>query len=566
MRCFLSILGLMLLSAPLQAQMVPAGHPALEEALRRKQLLGEYPAEVSFMQRPLKAEWSGSERFPSDSWDAFRIGDENTDTAARENTWWQPLPIRNFSRYGTARPYGNTPGRMVPAVGMQTLVSAGVEGRYKRIYGYFQPEILLVENRRYTGFEDIFGNTIARQRFHFWNNGDPAERLAAGPFVRAGWGNSKLALQAGAFEAGLSTENIWWGPGQFHALTISNQAAGFLHLTLNTHKPLKTFIGHFETQMVMGRLINNRMPPSQRNDLNDRFHRPMPGSSRFMNGLNIVYSPNWLSGLSLGFSRTFQQYFNLMGRSLGAWFPVFDPFQKSRFFEDEQMTGYDRGTYDQQAAVYARYMLPRVRMELYAEYGRRDHAYNWREFVLNPEHARGYLLGFNKLFPTAHKNTWVQVKGEMVHGSQSLHPMVRYTPLYGGYSWHMHSRLRGFKNHGENMGIGAGAGTNLQTLELSIVEGINKYGILLERAANHMDFYYRAFHDLENARPWVDFSGALLATRQWDRFLIDGRLQAITAYNYQWRMNADTESSLPRHRETFSILAQVHFYYLIDWK
>jgi hypothetical protein len=456
---------------------------------------------------------------------------------------------------------------MVPAVGMQTLASGGIEGKYKWIYGYFQPELLLVENRRFQGYRDIFDQRVHSARFRYWNNGDPSERLARGRFARLGWGNSKLALRAGAFEAGISTENIWWGPGQFHALTFSNQARGFPHASINTHKPLETFMGNFEAQMVVGRLANNYAPPSQIDELNNAYFEPLPRSSRYLNAFNIVYSPNLLKGLSLGLSRTFQQFNSERGGSFWDWFPVFEPFQKSRLFEDGHSVDYDDREQDQQATVYARYFIAKAKMEVYAEYGRRDHAYSWRDFAMNPEHSRAYILGFNKMFPTTNPGRWFQMRGEMVHGSQSANTMVRYRGISGGMSWHMHGQARGFRNHGEYMGIGAGAGTNLQTLELSLVEGVNKYGILAERAANHMDFYNRAFQGQENARPWVDFSGALLITREWNRFLIDGRLQGITAYNYQWQINADTESPLPRgHFGKFSILAQVHMYYLIDWK
>jgi len=50
-------------------------------------------------------------------------------------------------------------------------------------------------------------------------------------------GQSSIRLNYGAFSLGASTENIWWGPGQYNSLLFSNNAIGFQHLTLNTQKP-----------------------------------------------------------------------------------------------------------------------------------------------------------------------------------------------------------------------------------------------------------------------------------------------------------------------------------------
>ena len=47
---------------------------------------------------------------------------------------------------------------------------------------------------------------------------------------------------------------MWWGPGTRNSLIMSNNAPGFLHFTLNTKKPIETFIGSFEGQIISGKL------------------------------------------------------------------------------------------------------------------------------------------------------------------------------------------------------------------------------------------------------------------------------------------------------------------------
>ena len=48
---------------------------------------------------------------------------------------------------------------------------------------------------------------------------------------------------------------------------MSNHAEGFKHITFNTIKPIKTFIGNFEWQVITGRLENSGFTPP-RTDLN----------------------------------------------------------------------------------------------------------------------------------------------------------------------------------------------------------------------------------------------------------------------------------------------------------
>ncbi|MFN9952513.1 MAG: hypothetical protein ACK55I_05375, partial [bacterium] len=54
---------------------------------------------------------------------------------------------------------------------------------------------------------------------------------------------------------------------------------------------------------------------------------------------------------------------------------------------------------------------------------------------------------------------------------------------------HTHSDKRGFGHLGQPLGVGIGTGSNVQTLEISMVEDWKKVGILFERLENNKDFY-----------------------------------------------------------------------------
>jgi hypothetical protein len=475
------------------------------------------------------------------------------------------LPLRNSFTYNSGRPYGWGNGPMIPNVGFQNLFSGGISARWYFINIQFQPEILWAQNKSYPGYPDNFPDEVNQARFHFWNNGDYPERFGKDSYSSLGWGQSKISLSAGAFELGISTENIWWGPGQFNALVLSNNSRGFPHLSLNTSRPARTFLGSFEGQILMGRLEPSGFEPSQSEALNNRYFRALSEDWRYLNGFSVSYQPKWIPGLSLGMNRSFQQYNYFKTNSFQDWFPIFEVFTKEELFEDGNTVGYDGKAQDQQVSVFSRYILPSAKVEVYFEYGRRDHAYNWREFVVNPEHARAYLLGFAKLFPLYHGNKFLQVRGEMTQQQESVNRYMRYLGLGGGTSWHTHYQVRGFSNYGQALGVGIGsAGSNVQTLEVSIIDNLNKYGLRLERLANHQDFYAKAFGQQEERKPWVDLSLSLLLDYRWERLMISSKLQMINGLNYQWQLEANSTPQFPKGKNKFSIFAETNIIFLLN--
>ncbi|WP_236613257.1 MULTISPECIES: capsule assembly Wzi family protein [Rhodonellum] len=472
------------------------------------------------------------------------------------------LPLTAISQMNTKRPYGWGDYGMIPSRGGQQYISSGLFIKYKFIHLQLQPDLVLAQNKAYQGFSREFRDGIQAARFIFWNFGDYPERFGSAGYSKFSLGQSKLSAQFGAFEAGISTQNLWWGPGQWNALTFSNNAQGFPHLSLNTTKPAKTFLGNFEGQLIMGRIEESGLKPSQHADLNDRFFTDFTGDWKYVNGITVSYSPKWIPGLFLGFSRTFQQYRERMGDGFRDYFPILDPFQKESIFENGNTVEFDGAGRDQTATLFFRWVIPKHHTEFYAEFGRRDHAFNWRDAILTPEHARAYLMGFSKLIPLSKENQYVQLRGEMTHQQESINRYIRYRGLGGGISWHTHTRARGFANYGQPLGVGIGVGSNVQTLELAIVENFNKYGILLERLENQQDFYYRAFGQQKEHKPWVDLSLGFLFDHRWDNLLLSSKVQLIHGRNYQWQLDPSSTPDFPKGENLFSVHSQVSLVYL----
>ena len=372
------------------------------------------------------------------------------------------------------------------------------------------------------------------------------------------WGQSKATLQFGFLETGISTENIWWGPGQFSALTFSNNARSFPHLTLRSRRPAKTFLGTFEGELIAGRIEDSGIDPSQNSVLNDQYFFRFSGDYKYLNALTITYQPKWTPGMSFGFTRTYQQYSAQMGNTFSDYLPVFEPFQKTVYGFDRDAEGRD-----QQFTFFGRWAIPKGKAEVYFEYGRRDHAFNWREAILNPEHARAYLVGFQKLWSTSVPGRFFQVRSELLQQQESINRIIRYAGLGGGYTWHTHGQARGFTNFGEALGTGPGVGSNVQTIEFAMIEGVNKKGVVFERLANHQDTYYTAFGNFNSGvDPWIDLILGILWDHQWDQVILSTRSQVIHSLNYQWQTAPSISKEFNTGNNLWAFFGQVHLIYL----
>jgi hypothetical protein len=516
------------------SQTLPSNQFIFEEYLRRGQLVGKFQSS-SFLTRPfISSDSIGLENSPY----AYLILDKDS------TRFFSPdlklLPINMGSQFGSGNPYPEG-GKFLPAKGYQQLVAAGIYGSFGPISIQFQPEFIFAQNKNYkTG--------ISKE-----GKIEYVEIFGEGNYSKLLPGQSSIRLNYGAFSVGASTENIWWGPGQYNSLLFSNNAFGFPHLTLNTRKPARTFLGSFEGQLLIGKL-DNFVP----------FVRDGRDDWRYLNGFTFSYQPKWFSGLFFGASRVFQQYSSYNDQTFGYYFPIFEPFQKKLLInpnsKDFNSTEYDGRFQSQQLSGFVRLVIPKANAEIYFEYGRRDHAVDWREFILNPEHARAYLLGFIKLIPLDNQS-FLQISGEILQQEESINILTRYGSM-GGSSWASHDIKQGFTNQGQMIGPGVGPSSNVQTLETSWVKGIRKIGIRWERLNRHDDVYVRVFkYPSENGR-WVDYSARLLGDWQWKNLIVSSSVNLVYSLNPNWSLNSNSTSEFSIGRKQFYTQIQTKLIYM----
>lgn len=498
--------ALLFFATSVNGQSLPVGTPVLEDYYRRLQLTGEVDSNVSFAVRPLVLGALANESFGSFADTAGSRLFTNPITNSKKSLVFAVLPATWRSQYNAHHPYGWNDGAMVPAKGFQTLVSAGVFVKAGPLTIQLQPELVYALNTRFTA---LHSDISSRDVYHY--NRDIPERFGEHHYSKLLPGQSSIRLNVGPVSLGYSSENLWWGPGMRSSLLMSNNAPGFNHVSLNTKRPIKTPVGAIEFQVVGGRLEGSDYAVG------------LPNDWRYMSGVVLSYQPKWVPGLFAGMTRSFQMYNSDMDGSFGDYFPLFQAFEKVKTNEGQKLR-------DQVMSVYLRWLWKEAHAEIYAEHGWNDHALNFRDLILSPEHSRTYLIGFSKVVPDiTSKRDYLQVKLELTQLAQGIDRKVR-----DAGTWYVHTQVvHGYTHKGQVLGAGIGPSGNLQSAEIAFGRGLNRLGLQLERYVHNSDFYDVAFPGQDD--PWVDLSAAAIGDYQFKNFLLSGSVNFIRSANYQWR-------------------------------
>ncbi|MXV17385.1 capsule assembly Wzi family protein [Hufsiella ginkgonis] len=494
-----------------RSQSLPVGTPALEDYIRRSQLSGGDSA-LSFTIRPVS--------YSSHSIDVFFPGAEE-----KAFTQFSVLPVSWQQQFTTRSPYGWNDGLMIPARGYQTTLSGGVYARLGPLSIQLKPEFVYARNRDFSLFRS--GNPGLSNTFFrlIRNVSDVPEQFGHGAYAKATLGQSSIRLNAGPVSLGFSNENIWWGPGIRNSIILTNSAPGFRHVTFNTSRPVSTPVGSFEAQVVGGRLEGSGITPD-----NDPFQLFVPYSTdwRYFSGIIFTYSPRWTPGLFIGVSRAFNIYHSDLKPGFRGYLPFLDVLEKKNS-EDEDFKGKD-----QVFSFFSRWVWPEAKAEIYIEYGRNDHSYNTRDFLIEPDHARAYIFGIRKLIPLNRTGESIGFGFENTNMASGNTRMIRYGP-----TWYVHPVIRhGYTNRGEVLGAGIGPGSNLVSNDLSWHKGLNKSTIQVDWYWHNLD-YSRVVFNGAAANQWKDVSVAAQADRRYRNFLINAEIRGIFASNYKYEAGND---------------------------
>jgi hypothetical protein len=365
------VLGLLLGSIIANGQEV--SDDRLKELLRVQQLLHPEKNSASLLVNPNQVSLSV---FDSLS------GKPDSYLLKHKNATIRLLPIGLIQQATSILPYDINLGSMLPARGDQLLATAGFHASIgKKIQIQIAPEWVMAANKQFEGFSQQLGNRAWADRYRFWNTIDIPEQFGQGSIKQLLPGQSFIKYQINKISVGLSTQNLWWGPGNKNALIMSTNAPGFLHWSVETNQPIQTSIGAFEGQIIGGELTNSGIEPPRTNSVyNGSFvYQPKPNGTRYMTGMMLSWRPKWTPNLYLGFSKASYLYSSDITNPLD-YLPLQGFFGKSITNTEKNNQKASMGS------LFVRYIMPKDQAELYMEYGRKD--FSCMECITSVRHRR----------------------------------------------------------------------------------------------------------------------------------------------------------------------------------
>lgn len=506
---------------PAEAQSQISNLEIYNEASRELQLNGRLDSSLSFCVRPLYS----VNAFLLDSSTVFERRKGLRENGSSFATQVLLLPLELKQQYNSHHPYGWNDGSMIPSKGYENQLSFGVFAKKGLFSLQLRPELVFAQNSSFPSFPAQQSDTIWRDYYNsILNVIDAPDRFGSRTYFKIFPGQSALRLNYHKLSIGVSTENLWWGPGVRNSLLMSNNAPGFPHLSFNSLQPVHSKIGSFEWQLISGKLKGSGILPDTTKTFNGQpLYVPKGNADRYINGMVITWQPKWVKGLFIGSSRVFYEYASSLPHNFDGYLPVFGKFFKGGLPNE------DAKQRDQIISFFFRLALINSQAELYGEFGRNDHSQNAQDFLLEPEHSRAYIIGFSKIFETQ-KNR-VELFGEITDLQMPSTILLRAQE-----SWYAHYQVRhGYTNYGQVIGAGIGPGGSSQTIGLQWGEGFNKIGGTIERVVHNNDFYYNAFTRLQQWQDhWVDVSLNLNKSWTRKRMVYDARLSFVNSLNYQW--------------------------------
>jgi hypothetical protein len=424
-------------------------------------------------------------------------------------------------------------GNMYPAMGWQERYSYGVNLKLLIFDINYQPEKLAVQNLRqeYYAGNTLDGNFMFKYFGMVANNIDNFRQFGYDRIEETTLGQSRVGIKFKYMAAGVSNENIWWGPGKRNSLVFTNNAAGFQHYYLKTVEPIKTYIGSFELAGVVGKL-----EPTKYSDIDQGLLDICQPCKVFKNldereidGITINYQPKWIPHFYIGYAYSRQFYRNAT-----------DALGETVNFFSKDLPKQEIGS------MFFRFAMPEDHTEFYGEIGMPNEApWPWKFFK---EGVRpGFVFGTTKLVPLNLFNSYLNLNVEFSQ-LQLMNPrdiFYKNFPWAGGKpnSWYLNTIIQqGYSNNGQLMGASIGPGSNNQSISLSWNKGYNKIGLFVERTVFNNDFYYSVYYNPTASngygyynRYWVDLTKRLeLQLMPIKNILFSASFTNTDALNYRW--------------------------------
>jgi hypothetical protein len=414
----------------------------------------------------------------------------------------QLLPFNYLQKFNSHHPYGWNDGPLSFSKGYQYLASGGVYMHWRNIHLTLRPEYFHTASDKYETSPE-------------WGQVNPSlNKLILG--------QSNLRIDLGPIGIGGGANNLWLGPGYYSSLIMSNNAEGFGHVELSTNRPIKTPIGNFEL-MLMGASLTQNANQGYENKI--LYRENISSQSRYINILNLTYTPAFFKNLYLGFNRVFHTFTPKNSTNLKQdYLLVLNSLFRNQYRDDNSPI-------DQLLTVYSKFIFPKNYAEIYFEYGLNDGSSNLRELLTDLSHSSASILGIRKIQQINSKN-YLIISAEATRMSQTPSYLLR-----NAGNWYEHGRLgQGYTNENQIMGAGSGFGNNVQTINFKYGSFINNIAIQFQHIEQNPR---RLVGSIGNAWLgdiyWDDYTYGIKAQIKYKRIFFRINTEWVNSTNYLWQ-------------------------------
>ncbi|HEX2188372.1 MAG TPA: hypothetical protein VHG51_05710 [Longimicrobiaceae bacterium] len=371
--------------------------------------------------------------------------------------------------YNTAFPYGANDGAVWSGRGATVSLQAGFSAVLGPLSVTVAPVAFWAENREFDLQANGYEGRLAFADARWPDLVDSPQRFGDGTYARIDPGQSTVRADLGPVALGVSSANQQWGPARYNPVILGGNAPGFVHAFAGTSRPVDLWVGK-----VHGRLVWGRLEQSEYSGM------PSDSSRRLMSGLVATFTPRGLPGLEVGLTRFFHAPWTADGVDRADLLLPLQGFLKVGL--DDRDDNEDAEVRNQLASLFFRAVLPGSGFEVYGEYGRDDHNWDFRDFVLEPDHQSAYTLGLSKVWERSGTER-VAVHGEVTN-SQVTH-LSRVRPEG---SFYYHTGLRqGHTHRGQFLGSPAIYGGAGSTLAAEYYQPGGRWSISWDRALRQDD-------------------------------------------------------------------------------
>lgn len=377
---------------------------------------------------------------------------------ARSGLTWQLLPASVSLTANSAFPFGNNDGPVWTGKGLTTVLSGGISASWSGFTLTLAPQFFRAENSAFALMFNGQSGTLQYADGQFPDLVDRPQRFGNAAYQRLDPGQSTFRYDGFGVTAGVSTANQSWGPSDRYQYLLGNNAGGFPHVFVGSQHPLNVGFGHIHGRILWGTLGQSDFSPVTGPEY--FVDGVQSGTRRFAAGMVATLQPRGITGLELGAARFFHGAWPKDGLARGDFTALFQNIFKRGLPTEPSLPGSDntKGVRDNQLfSVFARWVVPGAGFEAYGEFGREDHSWDIRDFLLEPDHGgASRLLGIRKMW----KNGYALRAEAINYEAPQLTRVRAEGAVYIHYVLRQGHTVNG-QPLGADVGLGSGAGSTL---------------------------------------------------------------------------------------------------------